>query len=221
MADAKVRTMRAELAAIDASILGIETDNSESLSYEDWEVNRVKLGSLKQARHELNLRIQNRVARLSGHSYVFGRYVERVKSYEDVAVDETDETDDDDTVGETPLAPSHPVHVGTHRRYLGWSDDVTIGPADFTSAAVFTTDVLTIPARTAAGYLWFSVDEDVGYPDSLIVSTNRVTNQISAYQEEIGAVMFAGLGYIVGVNPNLLNPDHLVGETVTLGYASP
>ena len=44
---------------------------------------RVKLGALQRQRNELNLRIQERVARLSGRSYVFGRYVERVKDYGD------------------------------------------------------------------------------------------------------------------------------------------
>ena len=103
MADAKIKTMRAELAAIDASILEIEKDNSESLSYEDWEVNRVKLAILKRERHALNLRIQERVARLSGRSYVFGRYLERVRSYDDV---KEVEAEDGDTIAETPLGPS-------------------------------------------------------------------------------------------------------------------
>ena len=219
MADAKLRTMRAELAAIDASILENETDNSESLTYEEWEVNRVKLEVLKRERHDLNLRIQERVARLSGRSYVFGRYVERVKSYADVD-DDDDDDDDDDTTPETVLVPSHPVHVGTHRRYLGWSDDVSIGALDFTTAAVFTSDVLRVPARTANGYLWFATDEDVGFPDSLIVSTNPVSNQITFYREGVVPVMFAGVDYVLGVNPNLLNPARLVGATITLGYAA-
>ena len=121
MADAKIKTMRAELAAIDASILEIEKDNSESLSYEDWQVNRVRLETLKRERHDLNLRIQNRVARLSGRSYVFGRYLERVRSYDDLDAvrddgdggDATPETpvdpgDGDITEPETPLEPSMP-----------------------------------------------------------------------------------------------------------------
>ena len=70
-------------------------------------------------------------------------------------------------VPDTGLTPSHPVHTGTHNRYVGWSDDVVIAAADLQNAAVFTSDVLTIPARVANGYLWFAVDDDVGYPDSL------------------------------------------------------
>ena len=80
--------------------------------------------------------------------------------------------------------------------------------------------MLTIPARTANGHLWFAVDEDVGFPDSLIVSTNPVSNQLAFYQERVVPVMFAGVDYVVGVNPNLLSPANLVGETITLGYAA-
>ena len=130
------------------------------------------------------------------------------------------EDDDDAVTPETGLNPSHPVHTGTHRRYVGWSGDVSIAAADFQSASMFTSDVLTIPARTDDGYLWFAVDADVGYPDSLIVSSNPVTNQIAFYQERAISVAFAGIDYIIGVNPNLLNPTNLVGQTITLGYVS-
>ena len=109
---------------------------------------------------------------------------------------------------ETGLNPSHPVHTGTHNRYVGWSDDVVIAAADLQNAAVFTTDVLTIPARVANGYLWFAVDDDIGYPDSLIFSTNQVTNQISFYEERANPITFGGVDYVVGINPNLLNPAH-------------
>ena len=122
---------------------------------------------------------------------------------------------------ETGLTPSHPVHTGTHNRYVGWSDDVVIAAADLQNAAVFTTDVLTIPARVANGYLWFAVDDDIGYPDSLIFSTNQVTNQISFYEERANPITFGGVDYVVGINPNLLNPAHLGGATMTLGYVSP
>ena len=95
-------------------------------------------------------------------------------------------------VPDTGLTPSHPVHTGTHNRYVGWSDDVVIAAADLQNAAVFTSDVLTIPARVANGYLWFAVDDDVGYPDSLIISTNQVTNQISFYEERANPINFGG-----------------------------
>ena len=124
-------------------------------------------------------------------------------------------------VPDTGLTPSHPVHTGTHNRYVGWSDDVVIAAADLQNASVFTSDVLTIPARVANGYLWFAVDDDIGYPDSLIFSTNQVTNQISFYEERANPITFGGVDYVVGINPNLLNPAHLGGATMTLGYASP
>ena len=77
---------------------------------------------------------------------------------------------------------------------------------DLQSAAVFTADVLTIPARVANGYLWFAVDDDIGYPDSLIFSTNQVTNQISFYEERANPINFGGVDYVVGINPKLAQP---------------
>ena len=138
-----------------------------------------------------------------------------------VVIDLDTVTADDGAEPETGLNPSHPVHTGTHNRYVGWSDDVVIAAADLQNAAVFTTDVLTIPARVANGYLWFAVDDGIGYPDSLIISTNQVTNQISAYQERANPITFGGVDYVVGINPNFLNPAHVGGATMTLGYASP
>ena len=124
-------------------------------------------------------------------------------------------------VASTPdavIVPSHPVHPGTHNRYIGWSDDIVVTPAELLAGAVFTTDRLTVPERIANGYLWFAVDNAVGYPDSLIRGANP-TNQLPFYQRQAGLVLAEGVNYIVGVNANLLNPLNVQDTVVTLGYA--
>ena len=46
---------------------------------------------------------------------------------------------------ETGINPSHPVHTGTHFRYMGWIDSGAVDQAALDAAARFTSDVLTIP----------------------------------------------------------------------------
>ena len=231
-ADAELTRLIAEKARIQASIDQIEADNTVQGSFGDVNVRRNEIKELEDQRNRINLRIQRRKGQLLKlRDPVWGSVIRATRQppdgldtqLGDYTIGETDL----DPAGmgggdtpETPLVPSHPVHTGTHRRYLGWSDDVSIAATDFTAAAVFTSDVLTVPARTANGYLWFATDEDVGFPDSLIVSTNPVINQITFYLEGVVPVMFAGVDYVLGVNPNLLNPARLVGATITLGYAA-
>ena len=121
-------------------------------------------------------------------------------------------------VTETIIVPSHPVNPGNHKRYIGWSDDVVVTQAELDVAVSFNSDVLTVPARVANGYLWFSVPDSEGYPDSLIRQGNP-TNQISFFTQQAGTLTAEGDDYLAGLNPNLLNPTNLSGRTITLGYS--
>ena len=121
--------------------------------------------------------------------------------------------------GELIIVPSHPVHPGTHTRYVGWVDDIL---SDVTEAEILagnsaSTDVLAIPPRATNGYLWFAVPQSIGYPGSLIIGVNP-TNQLSAFQQQAGLVDINGDDFLVGVNPNLLNPSAVAGQNMTLGY---
>ena len=106
-------------------------------------------------------------------------------------------------------------HPGTHNRYVGWSDDRTIVDTDFTGLTADTDDEVTIPARTTNGYLWFGIEENVGYPDSAVISGNS-QNQITAF-EQMATVTFSGDSYVIGVSHQLLSLN-LAGRTVTFGY---
>lgn len=214
---ARIDDLKTELASVRQAIS--DSYGASSLSLENRSLTRQSLTMLRARESELEWSINSI---LRGSSIAQVPFVDKPsqRSGATPLAPADPQGGDDDTTPGAVIVPSHPVHTGDHRRYLGWSDDTSIAAIDFTTAAVFTTDVLTIPARTANGHLWFAVDADVGFPDSLIVSTNPVSNQLAFYQERVVPVMFAGVDYVVGVNPNLLSPANLVGETITLGYAA-
>ena len=120
---------------------------------------------------------------------------------------------------ETGLNPSHPVHVGTHFRYAGWSDDGTIDQAELDAASQFTGDALLVPNRATNGYFFFGVDEDPGYPDSILLDGNP-TNQIQAFVEQPARLMREGNTVIIGISASDLSAA-ISGRTWTLGYVSP
>ena len=120
---------------------------------------------------------------------------------------------------ETGLNPSHPVHVGTHFRYAGWSDDGTISQAELDAAAQFTGDALLVPNRATNGYFFFGVDEDPGYPDSIFLDGNP-TNQITNFLEQAAQLTREGNTVIIGISTADLSAA-LSGRTWTLGYVSP
>ena len=120
---------------------------------------------------------------------------------------------------ETNLNPSHPVHTGTHFRYAGWSDDGVVSQAELDAAAQFTGDVLTIPNRATAGYVFFGVDEIPGYPDSILLDGNT-NNQIQGYLEQMAQLTRETNTVIIGVIGSSQSPA-LSGRTLTLGYVSP
>ena len=120
---------------------------------------------------------------------------------------------------ETGINPSHPVHTGTHFRYAGWSDDGVISQAELDAAAQFTGDVLTVPNRATNGYFFFGVDEDPGYPDSILLDGNP-TNQITNFIEQTARLTREGNTVIIGISTADLSAA-LSGRTWTLGYVSP
>ena len=120
---------------------------------------------------------------------------------------------------ETGLNPSHPVHTGTHYRYAGWSDNGVIDQAELDAATQFTSDALTVPNRATSGYFFFGVDEDPGYPDSILLDGNQ-TNQIQAYLEQVARLTRESNTVIIGVTASDQSAA-LSGRTLTLGYASP
>ena len=117
---------------------------------------------------------------------------------------------------ETGLNPSHPVHVGTHFRYAGWSDDGVIDQAELDGADQFPGDVLTVPNRATNGFFFFGVDMDPGYPDSILLDGNS-TNQITAFIEQVAQLSREGNTVIIGVSASELT-SALSGRTWTLGY---
>ena len=122
-------------------------------------------------------------------------------------------------VPESGLNPSHPVHVGTHFRYAGWSDDGTIDQTELDAASQFTGDALLVPNRATNGYFFFGVDEDPGYPDSILIDGNP-TNQIQAFVEQLARLTREGNTVIIGVSASDLSAA-TSGRTWTLGYVSP
>ena len=222
-ADAELTRLIAEKAAVQRAIDQIEADNTVSGSFGDVSVRRNELAELNRQRDRINVRIRMRQAQLlKMGSPIWNSHIRATRQ----RPEELDETGLTPSGGgatpETPpsiIVPSHPVHPGTHNRYIGWSDDTMVNVGELIGAAVFTSDVMTIPSRSVNGYLWFSVDEDPGYPDSLAFQGNP-TNQLPFYLEQMGPLHLNGVDYVVGLNPNLLSPANLVGKTITLGYVS-
>ena len=79
--------------------------------------------------------------------------------------------------------------------------------------------MLTVPNRATSGYFFFGVDEDPGYPDSILLDGNQ-TNQIQAYLEQAARLTRESNTVIIGVTASDQSAA-LSGRTLTLGYASP
>ena len=108
------------------------------------------------------------------------------------------------------------VHVGDHTRYFGWSDDRVIETADLTAAAESDDNSGVLPARTANGYLFFAVPENIGFPAS--VSINNGPNQIAAFEELADTVDDdGGVAHLIGVTRRLQGPA-VAGDPIELGY---
>ena len=120
------------------------------------------------------------------------------------------------SIPESNINPSHPVHPGTHYRYMGWSDNGIIDQAELDAAARFTSDVLTVPNRATAGYVFFAVDASVGYPDSAMLDGNP-TNQINNFLQQAGTLTRDMETVVIGVSTAELTAG-ISGRTWTLGY---
>ena len=119
-------------------------------------------------------------------------------------------------IPESGLNPSHPVHPGSHYRYMGWIDSGAVDQAALDAAARFTSDVLTVPNRATAGYVFFAVEESVGYPDSALLDGNP-TNQITNFIQQAGTLSRDGETVVLGVSTAEQTPL-LAGRMWTLGY---
>ena len=114
--------------------------------------------------------------------------------------------------------PSHPVHVGTHFRYIGWSDGQTIDQAELDSGASFATDRLIVPSRATNGYVFVGFPADIGVPDSAVLDGNP-TNQIGAWVEQVARLHRDDEDVVILVSDSELSPA-LVGRIWTFGYSS-
>ena len=106
--------------------------------------------------------------------------------------------------------------VGTHTRYFGWSDDNVIATADFAAAETSSTNMGTLPARAANGYIWFAVPETEGYPTSIMVG--GFPQNIVNYPQQAGTVDDAGgEPHLVGVSSRV-QFSGLAGEDIEVVY---
>ena len=122
-----------------------------------------------------------------------------------------------DTVPETNLTPStHPVHPGTHFRFIGWSDDSVVTVEELAAASAFTGDVLTVPARSSDGYLFAAFEADVGVPTSAYRQGNP-TNVIAAWRRQSGTLSRGGVDYIILILA-AEQSSAIAGITYTFGY---
>ena len=127
--DAELVRLIAEKARVQASIDQIEADNTVQGSFADVNIRRNEIKELEDQRNRINVRIQRRKGQvLNLRDPVWGSVIRATRQppdgldtqLGDYTIDEADlEPADGGTTPETVLVPSHPVHVGTHRRYLG------------------------------------------------------------------------------------------------------
>ena len=126
----------------------------------------------------------------------------------------------DDDEADTPLGPStHPVHPGTHYRYMGWSDGTSIDQAELNAAASFTTDALTVPNRATPGYVFAGFDASAGAPDSAFIDGNP-TNQIGNWSEQVTRLERDDEDVVILVTTAELSARQ-AGRVWTFGYSSP
>ena len=125
------------------------------------------------------------------------------------------------TTPESTLTPSNPLfppHPGTHYRYIGWSDDAIVDTAELAAGTEFTTDVLTVPTRGTAGYVWAAFESSVGFPDSAYIDGNP-TNLIGGFQQQGGTLARDGEDYVVLITTAEQAPRSS-GRIYTFGYLS-
>ena len=64
------------------------------------------------------------------------------------------------------------TNPGSHARHVGWSAGTSPSGTEVSNGASFTGDVLTIPATSTNGYLWFAVDADATNPTQAFFDGN-------------------------------------------------
>ena len=120
---------------------------------------------------------------------------------------------------ETSVSPSHPVHPGTHFRYIGWSDGASVDAAELAAGAEFTNDALTVPNRATNGWVWAAFDESVGFPDSAFIDGNPI-NVIGAFRQQPGTLARGSVNYVALIT-NQEQSSVSSGRIYTFGYSSP
>ena len=101
---------------------------------------------------------------------------------------------------------------------MGWSDNGIISQAELDAAARFTSDVLTVPNRATAGYIFFGVEASPGYPDSALLDGNP-TNQITNFLQQAGTLMRDSEFIVIGVSTAELTAG-MSGPRVDTGVRS-
>lgn len=79
------------------------------------------------------------------------------------------------TVSETPIDPSEPVTPTTRvQLYVAWSDDADFSPAEVTAGTLGQSgELVTIPARSANGYIGIFIPVSAGSPDQVHLDGNQ------------------------------------------------
>ena len=119
-------------------------------------------------------------------------------------------------IPETPINPYIPPHVGTHYRYIGWSDDQTVSQVELDGAVQFDSDILTSPVLAVSGYLFIGVPEDIGYPDSILLDGNN-TNIVGSFARQTGFLV-RDMENVVLLITNQEQGPLSGNRTWTLGY---
>ena len=119
-------------------------------------------------------------------------------------------------IPETPINPYIPPHVGTHYRYIGWSDDQTVSQVELDAAARFDSDILMSPALAVSGYLFIGVPQDIGYPDSILLDSNN-TNIVGSFARQTGFLV-RDMENVVLLITNQEQGPLSGNRTWTLGY---
>ena len=100
---------------------------------------------------------------------------------------------------------------------MGWSGDAALSrKPSLNAAARFTSDVLTVPNRATAGYIFFGVEASPGYPDSALLDGNP-TNQITNFTRQGGTLTRDMETIVIGVSTAELSAA-VSGRIWTLGY---
>lgn len=96
-------------------------------------------------------------------------------------------------------AGAQPVVAGS--RLIGWSAVQVPTNAELLAATEFQTPVLTIPAQAADAFLFFAVDDSIGYPSEAYFDGN--SQDILGGFNQIDDRTVSGTDYVIGISNGL------------------